>query len=181
MSENWEQDERGLWWKVAQAEGGVVREGPFDNDYVRIPTETREIVELLRQVALNCDTAGLTTIDSESGCPHSRTVSTRTYVSEDFVSATIATRAQTRKCADIRSSEKASFFWKDNSGKGGWVCAQGVAEVIPDTTDAEKAKIKVTFCKLEAQDYNLRIMGDINDTWKPCVLVRSQEGWRKVQ
>mmetsp|Transcript_45872 Transcript_45872/g.139061 ORF Transcript_45872/g.139061 Transcript_45872/m.139061 type:complete len:172 (-) Transcript_45872:91-606(-) len=170
--EEWRQDKFQLWWNG--------EDGPYDDKYERVPWTPEEILPVVREVAIQCNTAALCTVCAASGFPRSRTVSPRHYISPDFTSVSVATRANTRKIAEIQACDKVSLFWKDESGKGGWILAMGRGAVELDP-DGEKAKVKLTVERLEVQDYNKNIMGNGLDNWKCCILEREDGKWVKRQ
>ncbi|CAE8658024.1 unnamed protein product [Polarella glacialis] len=173
MAENWTEDPKsGLWWNGSQ--------GPYNSDYEKVPQTPGEVLHVLVQMAAGIGVAGLTTmttmqlpgIDGSVVVPRTRTVSPKHYITADFSEVTVATRACTRKCAEVKANPICTLFWQQQTGKGGWIVATGTARVEdgPATSDPseQKAKLFLKVARLEVQDYATGIMKDL---WAPAVFL----------
>mmetsp|Transcript_4758 Transcript_4758/g.9771 ORF Transcript_4758/g.9771 Transcript_4758/m.9771 type:complete len:170 (-) Transcript_4758:27-536(-) len=167
----WEQDPAtGFWWDG--------EDGPYNGQYQKVPYTAEELAASARALAVGAETAGLITI-SPDGFPRCRSVTVGRHVSEDLTEVTVATRAHTRKCDEIRACPKVTVFWQEKTGSGAWVSAAGTATV--EAGEGDKAKVKVAVQRMEVQDYNAGIMGDGSDNWKPVILERRAAKWAKLQ
>merc|ERR1719272_7573 len=157
MAGNWAEDAKsGLWWNGA--------DGPYNADWEKVPQTAADVMPVLVKIASTVGVAGLTTMTSSSlpgidgavVIPRTRTVSPKHYISADFSEVTVATRACTRKCADIRANPICTLYWQNQGGKGGWILATGVGRVEDgeETSDAseQKAKVIVKVVRIEVQD-----------------------------
>ena len=176
-SGDWRADTNGLWWKGD--------DGPYDDDYKKLPIAPEEILPLAVETARTCVRASLNTVADIGGTifPRARTVSTRKYINDDFTEISIATKIYTRKVEELRARPEFSLLWQADYGDtGGWVLALGKAEILPDPTQgSDKAKIVFHVERLEIQDYKLKILSDGHDMWRPVILERKDGAWVKVQ
>lgn len=179
MPDAWTEDSKtGLWWNGS--------DGPYNSEWQRVPQTAGEVIPVLVKMAIDIGVAGLTTMstmllpgmDGLVMVPRTRTVSPKSYVSADFSEVTVATRAYTRKCAEIKGNPICSLYWQ---GAKGWIVATGTGQVIDGeaTSDPSEQKAKVVFkvARLEVQDYDSGIM---KDKWAPAVFEYSDGAWSRM-
>jgi len=179
MADAWVEDARTkLWWNGS--------DGPFNSAYQRVPQTAVETIPVLVKMAVDIGVAGLTTMTTAplpgmSGdvvAPRTRTVSPKSYIEADFSEVTVATRASTRKCADVRANPICSLYWQ---GAKGWIVATGIGRVedgeVTSDPYEQKAKLLIKVARLEVQDYDAGIM---KDQWAPAVFELTGGVWSRM-
>mmetsp|Transcript_33261 Transcript_33261/g.93917 ORF Transcript_33261/g.93917 Transcript_33261/m.93917 type:complete len:184 (-) Transcript_33261:435-986(-) len=182
MAENWTEDPKTkLWWNGS--------DGPYNSNFEKVPQTPQEVIPVLVQMAADVGVAGLTTMaatllpgmEGSVLAPRTRTVSPKSYIAADFSEVTVATRACTRKCADVKANPICSLYWQKQGSSGGWIVATGIGRVEDgeETSDPSerKAKLFVQVARLEVQDYESGIMQDL---WAPAVFERSAGAWKRL-
>lgn len=179
MADAWREDPKsGLWWNSD--------DGPYNSAYEKVPYAPAEVIPALVKYAVDIGVAGLTTMSTMSipgmgnavVAPRTRTVSPKSYIAADFSEVTVATRACTRKCIEVKANPVCVLYWQ---GAKGWIAATGVARVEDgeETSDPSerKAKLIVKIARLEAQDYDAGIM---KDQWAPAIFECSSGVWTRM-
>jgi len=182
MAEQWKENpQTKLWWNGS--------DGPYNSNYDKVPQIPAEIIPVLVKLAANTGIAALTTMTalalpgiSNAGLvPRTRTVSPKAYIAPDFSEVTVATRACTRKCAEVAANPICSLYWQIHGSKGGWIVATGAGRVEngEETGDPSerKAKLFIKVARLEVQDYDTGIMKDL---WAPAVLECTDSVWTRL-
>lgn len=179
MADAWMEDPKTkLWWNGS--------DGPYNSAYEKVPQTAAEVVPVLVKMAVEIGVAGLTTMSTTSlpgmegavMAPRTRTVSPKSYIAADFSEVTVATRAATRKCADVKTNPICSLYWQ---GSKGWIVATGVGRVedgaVTSDPYEQKAKLIIKVGRLEVQDYDAGIM---KDQWAPAVFECSDGAWSRL-
>ena len=124
---------------------------------------------------------GVLTSYDEDGFPSMRTVIPH-EMAEDLSEVCIRTNMATRKVQEIQRNKKVSLHFQDQRGRGGWVTLKGDAKVdfVGASDDVVELRLRPDCCECVSYVEG-PTSADAGAGWKPAVLQRQADGWRRSQ